>query len=113
MANSKKTKTTKRTTTTTSGTNDIVKICAYWGLVISAIAAILNFVFRLLCKLDINFSLLSKIAGICSTVSQIALIVGIVIPAYRYCHGKKAVYRAFFWVAIIFIILGLVGFNLI
>lgn len=42
----------KRKTTTTSTTSnyDIVKFCSYWGLIIAAVAALLTFVFSLLCK---------------------------------------------------------------
>lgn len=107
MANKKKT-----TTTTTSSNYDIVKFCAFWGLVIAAIAAVVSFIFALLGKCGVEWNLLGRVVGICNTISQIALIIAALIPAYRYSRGKATVWQAFFWVAVIFIVLGLVGINL-
>lgn len=106
-----KKKTTKRTTTTTSN-YEIVKFCAFWGLVISAVAALLSFIFGIMKICGFDAGWLGRVIGVCNTVSQLALIVAAIIPAYRYSLGKPTVWRAFFWVAVIFIVLGLVGINL-
>lgn len=105
----------KTTTTTTSSTSNysIVKLCAYWGLVIAAIAALLIFVFRILAICGVTISWSGRLVSVCSTVAQIALLIAVLIPAYNYSRGKNAVYKAFFWVAVILIVLGLVGINLI
>lgn len=107
---SKKTK--KTTTTHTTSVWDIVKFCAYVAMAVAAVAAILSFVFGLLIKCGVNVSWAGRVTGICNTIAQISLIVAVFIPAYHYMRGKSAVVRAFFWVAVIFLVLGLVGINL-
>ncbi len=102
-----------KTTTTTSGSNfDLIKFCAFWGLVIAAIAAMLSFVFALLGKCGVHLDFAGRIIGICNTISQVALLIAVVLPAYKYTRGKSTVLKAFFWVAVIFLVLGLVGINL-
>ena len=105
-------KTRKTTTNRTTSVWDIVKFCAYVAMVIAAIAAMLAFVFGLLAKLDVHIGWAGRVTGICNTVAQVALIVAVIIPAYQYMRSKSAVVRAFFWVAVIFLVLGLVGINL-
>lgn len=105
-------KKTNKSSSTTS-TTDITKFCAFWGLVIAAIVAIVSFVIAVLAKCGVPMGWASTAVGVLSTISQIALLIAVIIPAYRYSRGKSTVWRAFFWVAIIFIVLGLVGINLI
>lgn len=107
----KKKKTT--TTTTTTSNYEIVKFCAFWGLVIAAIAAIIGFIIAILGICGVKAGWLGTVKNVCNTVSQIALIIAAIIPAYRYSRGKPVVWQAFFWVAVIFIVLGLVGINLV
>ena len=102
----------KRTTSSTTSTWDIVKVCAYIAMVIAAVAAMLSFVFALLLKCGIDVKWAGRVTGICSMIAQIALIVAVIIPAYHYMRPRSAVVRAFFWVAVIFLVLGLVGINL-
>ena len=108
MARKKKNTTTTHTTTD----NDVTKFCAFWGLAIAAIAACISFVLGILRVCGVQWGLLQRVVGICNTISQIALLVAVIIPAYKYVRGKSAVYRAFFWVAVIFLVLGLVGINI-
>ncbi len=103
----------KTTTTTTSSNYEIVKFCAFWGLVIAAIAALVGFIIAILGVCGVTESWLGTVKNACNTVSQIALIIAAIIPAYRYSRGKATVWRAFFWVAVILIVLGLVGINLV
>ena len=104
----------KNTNTTSSGTSnyDVIKFCAFWGLVIAAIAACISFVLGSLNICGVQWGLLDRVVRACNTVSQIALLVAVFLPAYRYARGKSTVYRAFFWVAVILFVLGLVGLNL-
>ena len=106
-------KKTKRTRTErTTSVWDIVKFCAYVAMVIAAVAAMLAFVFGLLAKVDVHIGWAGRVTGICNTIAQVALIVAVIIPAYHFMRSKSAVVRAFFWVAVIFLVLGLVGINL-
>ena len=102
----------KRTPSSTTSTWDIVKVCAYIAMVIAAVAAMLVFVFGLLNMCGVKVTWAGRVVGICQMVAQIALIVAVVIPAYHYMRPRSAVVRAFFWVAVIFLVLGLVGINL-
>lgn len=102
----------KKTRTSTTSTWEIVKVCAYIAMVIAAVAAMLTFVFGLLKACGVTVSWAGRVTGICSMIAQIALIVAVVIPAYHYMRPKSAVVRAFFWVAVIFLVLGLIGINL-
>ncbi len=107
-------KKTKKTTTTNRTTSiwDVVKFCAYVAMVIAAVASMLAFVFGLLAKVDVHIGWAGRVTGICSMIAQVALIVAVTIPAYHFMRTKSAVVRAFFWVAVIFLVLGLVGINL-
>lgn len=102
----------KKKNTNSTSTTDVTKFCAFWGLVIAAIAAIITFIFGLLARLGVSISWAGRVTGLCNTISQIALLVAVIIPAYKYSKSKTAVWRAFFWVAVIFIVLGLIGLNL-
>lgn len=102
----------KNTNSNTTSNYDIIKFCAFWGLVIAACAALLSFVFGLLHACGIDIAWAGRVTGICNTISQVAMLVAIILPAYRYVRGKSTVYKAFFWVAVILLILGLVGINL-
>lgn len=108
----KKKKTTTTTTHTTSD-HDVIKFCAYWGLVIAAVAALITFILSICAVCGVSAGWLVRVKGVCSTVSQVALLVAVILPAYKYMRGKKTVYRAFFWVAVIFLVLGLVGINIL
>lgn len=106
-------KRTKKTRTErTTSVWDVVKFCAYVAMVIAAVAAMLSFVFGLLIKCGVRVDWAGRLTGICSMISQIALIVAVIIPAYHFMRPKNAVVRAFFWVAVIFLVLGLIGINL-
>ncbi len=102
----------KRTHSSGTSVWEIVKVCAYIAMVIAAVAALLAFVFGLLAKCGVHIDWAGRVTGICNTIAQIALIVAVVIPAYHYMRPRSAVVRAFFWVAVIFLVLGLVGINL-
>lgn len=100
-----------KTGTTTSNT-DIVKFCAFWGLVIAAITALVSFIIALIAKLGVPMGWSGRVIGVCNTISQIALLVAVVIPAYRFVCGKRTIYKSLFWFAVIMLVLGLVGLNL-
>ncbi len=105
----------RKTTTTTTHSNsnyEIIKFCAFWGLVIAAVASLLSFVLALLAKCGVHIDWAGRVVGVCNTISQIALLVTVILGAYRYVQGKSTVYKAFFWVGVILLVLGLIGINL-
>lgn len=106
-------KRTKRTRTERStDVWGIVKFCAYVTMVVAAFAAMLAFVFGLVAKVVKEVPWAGRVTGICSMIAQISLIITVLIPAYHFMRTKSAVVRAFFWVAVIFLALGLIGLNL-
>ena len=104
-------KTKKTTTTSTTDWWGVVKFCAYVTMVVAALAAMLSFVFGLVARV-VDVSWAGRVTGICSMIAQVSLLVAVIIPAYKFMRTKNAVVRAFFWVAVIFLVLGLVGLNL-
>lgn len=108
MARKKNTNHTQRTTSDYG----LVKACAFWGLVIAGIAALLSFIFAILAKFGITFSALRNVINICSTISQVAIAIAAIVAGYHYTRGRSAVWRAFYWVAVILFVLGLVGVNI-
>lgn len=81
-------------------------------MAVAALAAILSFLFGLFHVCGLNIPSAGRVVGVCNTISQIALLIAVIMPAYYYTRGRTPVIKAFFWVAVIFLILGLVGINL-
>ncbi len=90
----------------------LVKLCAFWGLVVSGIASCLAFIFAILKKCGIEFTGLQRVITVCSTVAQIAIGIAAIIAGFHYLRGKSKVLKAFYWIAVILFILGLVGINI-
>lgn len=115
MANknqNKKQQQEKRRTTRSTSIWDVVKFCAYIAMAVAAVVSILSFVFGIIRACGVDAPYAGRLIGVCNTIAQVSLIVAVVIPAYHYMRSKSTVVQAFFWVAVIFLILGLVGFNL-
>ncbi len=103
----------KKKNSNTTSNFDIVKFCAFWGLALAAIAACVSFVLGILVACGITINWAGRVVGICNTISQVAFLVAIFLPAYRYVKGKSTVFKAFFWVAVILVVLGIVGIHLV
>lgn len=92
----------KTTTTRTTSNRDLVKFCAFWGIVIAAVlfvvTAILNWVGG-------NLGLVQKIFDV---IAKVALLVAIAIPAYGYVRGRRVGWKVTYWVALVVYVLGVV-----
>lgn len=102
-----------KTKTAAAERRDIVKICAFWGLAISAImyvtSGLITFIVKLLSNIDARTAgVLGQISGIASLVASIALAVAIALPAYSYVRGKNKNWKIFYWVVLSIYVLGIV-----
>lgn len=104
----------RKVKTATAERRDIVKVCAFWGLAISAILYVASGVINLLTEFVSSLhdtqtaSLLTRISGIASIAASIALAVAIAIPAYGYVKGKSRGWKIFYWVVLAIYVLGMV-----
>ncbi len=107
----KKTKTTRRTTTTTTRTYSIPTLCAFWGVVLSAVALFIGFFIKLLDICGVTISWANTLMGVCSMISMIALLVAVALPAYNYVRGRNRNWKIVYYVAIILYICGIIGIG--
>ncbi len=103
----------KRTNSTTYSSNySVVKICAFWGLVLAGVAGLINFILKLLELLGVVITWGGKVSGACSFISQIALLVSAWLAAWDFVKTKSRGWRIVFWVFFVLAILGLVGLGI-
>ena len=81
----------------------IIRICAYFALLISAGIFLFSGLVHWL-----DWKALSKIVSILDVVGKILLIIGVAIPAFDFTLGKKTVWKVLYWVALIIYVLGCV-----
>ncbi len=97
----------------TNGHYSIVKLCAFWGVILAGVAGLINFIVVLLEKMHVDVSWWgSKISGACNVISQIALLVSAWIAAYDYVKNKSKAWKIVFLVFFILTLLGFVGINI-
>jgi hypothetical protein len=90
----------KKTKTTSTEKRDLVKFCAFWGMVI---AAVIYLVAGVLNKLS-----LGAVANVCNLVASIAMGVAIALSAYGYVRGRGIGWKVFYWVMLVVFIVGVV-----
>ncbi|MDE7379625.1 MAG: hypothetical protein K2N14_01110 [Clostridia bacterium] len=103
----------KKSKNTNSTSNySLVKVCAFWGLILAGIAGLISFMLYLLgvCKITIAWG--GKVAGACSLIAQIALYISAWLAAWDFAKNKNQTYRILFWVFFILSLLGLVGLGI-
>ncbi len=104
-------KKTNNSSTSTSNYS-LVKVCAFWGVVLAGIAGLVSFILNLLGKCDVHIGWGNKVAGACSLIAQIALFVSAWLAAWDYVKYKSQGWRIIFWVFFVLGLLGLVGLGL-
>lgn len=94
-------KTTTKTTTTrrrSSGTltkYGLLKGFSYFALVIAAFIFLFGSIF-------------GQVGAVLDLIGKICMAIGISIPAYDYCRGKKTAWRVVFWIALAVYVFGCV-----
>jgi hypothetical protein len=95
-----------------NGNYSLVKICAFWGVVLSGIAGLITFTLNLLEKCGVHIDWGSRLSGVCSMIAQIALYISVWLAAYDFVRFKGKTWRIIYFVFLILGILGLVGLGL-
>ncbi len=90
---------------------DLTKVCAFWGIFLSALLFIARGVLGLLQKYT-DISIGGTIIGILDLIAKLALLVGVAFPAYAYVRGRRHVWKVIYWVVLIIYIVGCV-FSLV
>lgn len=106
----------KKTTTTKkvvySGHYPLVKVCAFWGVILSGVAGLLSFVLNMLMVFGIQLTWGSKVCNACNLIAQIALFISAWLAAYDYVCNKRKSWKTVYIVFLVLGILGLVGLGL-
>lgn len=103
----------KRTTTTTTSSNySLVKVCAFWSILLAGIAGLISFILNLLGKCGVHIDWGNKIAGACNMISSIALFITAWLAAWDYVKYKSKTWKIIFWVLFVFALLGLLGIGI-
>lgn len=105
-------KKTKTTNTTSNSNYSLVKVCAFWGVVLAGVAGLVTFILRLLQLIEVSIGWGSKVAGACSFIAQLALFVSAWLAAWDYVKYKSQGWRITFWVFFVLGILGIVGLGI-
>lgn len=101
MAENKKT--TKKTVKRTTNRVDIVKVCAFWGILVAALLFIARGILGLF-----DLSIGGTIMSIFDILGKLALLVAVAFPAYSYVRGKARVWQIIYWAALVVYIAGCV-----
>jgi len=97
---------------------DIVKFCAFWGMTIAALFYIFSGFISFLIKVidsisDKTASTLNQVCSIFTLLGNIAVIIAIAIPAWRYVRGRSRSWKIFYWIMLaVFafgVVLGMLG----
>ncbi len=107
----------KKNKSTASERTDLSKFCAFWGIAIAAtffvIGGLLRLIIGAIGEISGNVeNVLNTVYSVTSFLGQLALLIGVAIPAYRYVRGKTKGWRIFYWIALIIFTFGVV-FGLI
>lgn len=94
----------KKTQVKSAEKRDLVKFCAFWGLVI---AALLFIVTGILSFFNGNGNL-STVISVCDVLAKVALLIAIGIPGYGYVRGRSVTWKVIYWVALIIYAAGVV-----
>ena len=107
MANkTQKTTKTRRTHTTTE--RDIEKFCAFWAMAIAAILYICSGVIALVTKYVNPADIFTTIVSIITLLGNIAMIVAIALPAYKYAVTKGKNGKIAYWICLVIFAFGVV-----
>lgn len=108
-------KKTKKSTTNT-GNYGVIKVTAFWGIIISGISGFTTFIIQSLIKLNIingAGSALNSAIGIMNLIANISLFVSVFLAAYAHANTKTKTWKILFWVFSVLAFLAILGFNVL
>lgn len=103
-------KTTKTTKTTHHSTTerDIEKFCAFWAMAIAAILYIFSGIIALVVRYADVAGIFSTILSVVTLLGNIAMIVAIALPAYKYAVTKGKNGKILYWIFLVIFAFGVV-----
>lgn len=90
----------RRQRTETAAKHDLVRVCAFIGIVVSAILFVIGAI--------LNWCKLGNVASVLNLIAQLTLLVAVAFPAWDYVKGKRRIWRVVYWVALFVYIFGCV-----
>ena len=90
----------KRVRTESAAKHDLVKACAFFGILISAILFVVGAI--------MNWCGLGNITYIFNLIASIALLIAVAFPAWDYVKYRGKAWRILYWVVLIIYIFGCV-----
>ncbi len=94
---------TKKTNNKKLSSNELIRTCAYYALVIAAGIFLISGIFN-----AFEITIFQGILSVLNLIGKILLAIGLAIPAYDYTAGKPRVWRIVYWVALVVYLLGCV-----
>lgn len=107
-------KTSKSSNVTTN--YGVIKVTAFWGIIISGIAGIITFVFKCLVRWNVvggAGTALATLVGVLNLIANLSLFVCVFLAAYAHSKGQKKLFRILFWVFAVLTLLSILGFNIV
>ncbi len=101
-----------KTTSTSTSNYSLVKVCAFWGIVLAGIAGLISFILNVLGKCGVTIAWGGKVAGACNLISTIALFISAWLAAWDYVKYKSQGWKVVFWVFFVLALLGVLGIGI-
>lgn len=91
----------------------IVKITAFWGIIISGFVGLISLVLQILQKCGINLGAVASLVSIFSLIANIALFISVFLAAWAHSKSKGKTMRVLFWVFSVLAFLSILGVNIL
>ncbi len=113
---STKTNAHKTTVHATKSNYGIVKVTAFWGIIISGFVGIVLFIIKCLVRLGIISGAgktVGSVIGVFNLIANLALFVSVFLAAYAHSKTKGKTFKILFWIFALFALLAILGFNIL
>ncbi len=107
-------KNSNKSSSSSTSNYGIVKLTAFWGMIISGIVSLVTLIIKLLivCKLITGAgATVNNVVNVFNLVANIALFISVFIAGYTYSRNKSKTMRILFLVFSIIAFLGIIGIN--
>lgn len=94
----------------------IIKLTAFWGIIISGISSLTTLIIRSLIAANIiegAGATVNTVIGIMNLIANLALFISVFLAAYAHSKGKAKVWKIMFWVFSVLSLLSILGFNVL
>ncbi len=91
----------------------IIKVTAFWGIIISGFVSLITFVLRIVARCGISLGGAGRLISIFNLIANLALFVSVFLAAYAHSKGKSKTFRILFWIFSIMALLSILGINIL